>query len=273
MIHLSTLRSLIRKLGLRAVVSPLVNLVEEWRFRQLGRYQVSQTLPGTLVFYGFGKQVTLSGLPPAQCELGLSPHERATILTVLSRVTNGGCVWDIGANVGFYTRLMSEVVGDKGQVFAFEPNKATFQELQQHVAGLRNTTTICKGLSDTDGVASFAAPADHSSASRIMSDATKAADSLSEIIIRRGDTMVEQEALPVPHFAKLDVEGHELQALRGMTRLLSHPDFRCILVEVHFSLLEEAGQGDAPSLIKKLLHQCGLTRQQWISRSHLLAEK
>ena len=82
-----------------------------------------------------------------------------------------------------------------------------------------------------------------------------------------------QGGVQVPRFAKVDVEGHELQALRGMAGVLSDPGFRCVLVEVHFSLLEEAGQSSAPGAIQKLLHDCGLTRQQWISRSHLLAEK
>lgn len=273
MIHFSFLRSLIRRLGLRALASPLVTLVEEWRFAQLGRYQVHQSAPGTLVFQGFGKHITVSGLPEAQCELGLSPHERATIIAVLSRLSIGDCAWDVGANVGFYTRLMAAVVGDSGRVFAFEPNAVTYQELQANAAGLSNTTLISKGLSDTDGVASFAAPADHSSASRIMSDSTKAEGRLEQIDITCGNTLLDQGMLPLPRFAKVDVEGHELQALRGMTRVLSNPSFRCILVEVHFSLLEDAGQSNTPSLIQKLLNECGLVRQQWVSRSHLMAEK
>lgn len=273
MIHLASLRSVVRRLGLRSLVSPLVTLIEEWRFRQLGRYQVEQTTPGTLVFTGFGRQVSMSGLPRAQCELGLSSHERATILAVLSRASSGDCVWDVGANVGFYTRLLSAVVAESGRVFAFEPNASTFQELQEHVAGLGNVTAVCQGLSDEDGVASFAAPADHSSASRIMSDTAKAAGELAQIVICRGDTLMRQGGVQVPRFAKVDVEGHELQALRGMAGVLSDPGFRCVLVEVHFSLLEEAGQSSAPGAIQKLLHDCGLTRQQWISRSHLLAEK
>ena len=273
MIHLSFLRSLIRRLGLRALVNPLVKLVEEWQFAQLGRYEVHQPAPGTLVFQGFGKHITLSGLPDAQCELGLSPHERATIVAVLSRLSIGNCAWDVGANVGFYTRLMAAVVGDSGRVFAFEPNASTHQELQKNAAGLSNVTLIDKGLSDTDGVASFAAPADHSSASRIMSDSVKAEGRLEQIDITCGNTLLDKGMLPLPLFAKLDVEGHELQALRGMTHVLSNPSFRCILVEVHFSLLENAGQGDAPSMIRKLLNECGLVRQKWISRSHLMAEK
>jgi len=127
MIHLASLRSVVRRLGLRSLVSPLVTLIEEWRFRQLGRYQVEQTTPGTLVFTGFGRQVSMSGLPRAQCELGLSSHERATILAVLSRTSSGDCVWDVGANVGFYTRLLSAVVAESGRVFAFEPNASTFK--------------------------------------------------------------------------------------------------------------------------------------------------
>jgi FkbM family methyltransferase len=252
---------------------PFVAIVENWRYSRLGTYEVTQPVPGTLVFKGFGKHVTLPALPQAQCELGLSPHERATILAVLSRIPSGSVAWDVGANVGFYTRLMSEVVGNEGRVIAFEPNIETFAELTAHTAGTTNISAICKGLSDQNGHASFATPADHSSASRIMSDTASVADDMVQITTVKGDTLVEDGGGAVPHFIKLDVEGHELRALNGMQRVLSSSGCCCVLVEVHFSLLEQGGFPHAPHTIRKLLVNCGLKKQQWISRSHLLAER
>lgn len=272
MIHSTFVRTLVRRLGLRSIFMPFVAAMERRSLDRLGHAEVKQLQPGTLEFTGFGKTVILRDLPPSQCELGLSPHERPTMIAVLSRIPIGSTVWDVGANVGFYTRLMSAVTGDMGRVIAFEPNALTFMELNQNLGHVRNVTTVCKGLSNADGTANFATPVDHSSASRIVTTNTPMADDLTTITTSRGDTLV-TEGLPVPSFIKVDVEGHELQALQGMNALLTSRECRCVLIEVHFTLLENVGQSHAPKQIRELLMQCGLTRQQWIARSHLLAER
>ena len=41
----------------------------------------------------------------------------------------GDCVWDVGANVGYYTRSFCDRVGDAGFVFAFEPSPANYVRL------------------------------------------------------------------------------------------------------------------------------------------------
>lgn len=273
MIHHTFLRSLIRRLGLRSLLLPLLSRIEEHRLRHLGHYVSKATAEDTVEITGFNKTISLENLTPEHLELALSHHERPTMTAVLSRVPEGGVAWDVGANTGFYTRFMSAVAGGSGSVFAFEPNSSTFADLRQNLDGFKNVTLLCLGLSDKDGVAAFAAPTEHSSAGRVVSSASEPAGSIATITTNRGDTLIQNHGWPVPVFIKVDVEGHELHVLQGMKDLLSNKACMCVLVEVHFSLLAASGEPHAPSEIQSLLSTCGLARQKWIARSHLLAER
>ena len=48
---------------------------------------------------------------------------------LLGSVSRGECVWDVGANVGYFTRQLADRVGESGCVVAFEPFKSTFDRL------------------------------------------------------------------------------------------------------------------------------------------------
>ena len=57
-------------------------------------------------------------------------------------VSEGDWVLDVGANVGHYTRLFSNLVGKSGRVLAIEPNPDTFAFLANNVADLPNVTAL-----------------------------------------------------------------------------------------------------------------------------------
>ena len=48
---------------------------------------------------------------------------------IIEELHQGDLVWDVGANVGFYTKVFAERVGETGCVFAFEPAPATYEKL------------------------------------------------------------------------------------------------------------------------------------------------
>jgi FkbM family methyltransferase len=132
------------------------------------------------------------------------------------RVAEGGVVFDIGANAGFYTLLASVLVGPQGRVFAFEPVPGNLRCLKEHlrINGIKNVSVIEGAVSDCDGVASFE-EGPNNSMGRLAPGGRLAVRTVSlDEMVRRGE-------LPPPDCIKIDVEGGEMLVLTGARVLLA----------------------------------------------------
>ncbi|MBK7140367.1 MAG: hypothetical protein IPH74_15715 [Bacteroidetes bacterium] len=54
---------------------------------------------------------------------------------------------DIGTNIGFYTEIVSKLVGSTGKIHAFEPDSLNFQRLQKKLLGCSNVNLVQKAVS------------------------------------------------------------------------------------------------------------------------------
>ena len=77
---------------------------------------------------------------------------------------------------------------------------------------------------------------------------------------------------PVPSIVKIDVEGFELEVIRGLVRLLPLPQVRAVFVEVHFQTLATRGVPYAPAEMTRLLTSHGYD-VKWIDPSHFVGRK
>lgn len=179
----------------------------------------------------------------------------------------GDRVWDVGANVGYYTRLFAGRVGEQGHVFAFEPSPMNFQRLATACAGLRNATLLPCGLGREDGKLCFQQGADDLGATSRIVDS--AADGVN-VEIRSGASLLAGGAAALPNAIKIDVEGFELEVLEGLADALRQPPLRMIGVEVHFGILQQRGMALVPQQIESLLQRNGFT-VSWPDSSHILA--
>jgi FkbM family methyltransferase len=142
--------------------------------------------------------------------------------SMLSRLVAGGdWVVDVGANVGFYTKRLAELVGPEGQVLAFEPVPETFVLLANNVESccLSNVTLFNAALSETTGVAGMSIPNFSDTGQRNLYQAhiTSPADSELRILT------LSLDAIQIPttvRLIKIDAEGHELSVLKGMQKTL-----------------------------------------------------
>ena len=127
----------------------------------------------------------------------------------------GAVVYDIGANVGYYSLLASELVGAKGKVVAFEPLPRNLVFINQHVAlnHLGNVTVIDAAVSDASGEAYF-----NLGASSAMGHLAESG----EITVKKVclDEMLAEGSLQPPDYMKVDVEGAEFEVLKGARKLL-----------------------------------------------------
>lgn len=142
------------------------------------------------------------------------PHIAATVRGL---VKEGWVAYDIGANVGFHSMLMSRLVGANGRVFAFEPNSENCRLilLAAEHNGAANVTLLPIALSDTRGWAYFSC--------HIGSNGGFVSE---QFVTSRGHGTViptftlDELSLPAPDLIKIDVEGAEYKALKGAERTL-----------------------------------------------------
>lgn len=78
----------------------------------------------------------------------------ATETAFLKRIVKSGdTVLDVGANIGYFTVLLSLLVGPSGRVFGIEPTQSTYEQLVKNVEINRlDNVTLCRvALSDKSG--------------------------------------------------------------------------------------------------------------------------
>jgi FkbM family methyltransferase len=134
-------------------------------------------------------------------------------------VNSGNWVLDVGANVGQYTAKFSKLIGPTGRVIAFEPVPRTFELLAANTAQLpiQNVTLINAAASDSVHIAGITIPKfDTGLDNYYMANLTKEPTELSVMCLPI-DTLNIPEHITL---IKIDVEGHEISALKGMEQLL-----------------------------------------------------
>jgi len=184
-----------------------------------------------------------------------------------SALRQGDCVWDVGANIGYYTKLFSDRVGELGQVFAFEPSPVNFKRLVSACASIGNATLFPYGLGAEDGKFRFQQGADELGAtSRIVETESEGMT----VAIRSGTSLISSGEAPVPNAIKIDVEGFEYEVLEGLREYIQSPQLRLIGIEVHFHILKERGIPQIPQQIEVLLNSNGFS-VSWSDSSHIIA--
>jgi FkbM family methyltransferase len=148
------------------------------------------------------------------------PKSAEQELSYLDRIVPEGAVTvDVGANCGLYTRKLARL---SRQVYAFEPSHQMADLLRRTSAP--NVSVHEIALSDQTGNAELFIPQDGhemiyglASLEPAVSASSKAVASVN-VPTARLDTIVQQDVA----FVKIDVEGHELNVLKGAVELLEH---------------------------------------------------
>ena len=165
-----------------------------------------------------------------------------------SAIKPGMTVLDIGANIGTLTILFSSLAGAAGKVVAVEPDPDNFRLLRKNVEENGCSNVQCRNLAaaDSDGTLRLFRSEEHHGDHRIYDSG----DGRASVEVGRSsvDNMLGDGA--AADFVKMDVQGAEMLALKGMERTLRNSPDVTVLCEFSPSLLRKAGSGP-DELLKK----------------------
>ena len=156
-------------------------------------------------------------------------YERPVALLLENIIERSSIILDIGANTGYFT-LIAANKAKAGTVFSFEPVKELFQKLQKNIDEntLHNVeiNQLAVGEDDEDGVI-FISGSDNLGMSSLRPPENFAGVSQPVRTIRLDNWITEKKIKSID-IVKVDIEGSELFALKGMDETLSK--FKPVLI-------------------------------------------
>lgn len=156
---------------------------------------------------------------------------------VLDHVRTGDLVIDLGANMGWYTHILSRAVGTEGQVVALEPNRENFRVLEANrdLNDWQNAIVLNMAAGDRRDTVWLHEPKDVNRGDSRIYDAGASHDVAYEVPLISLDQLMQDLALDPAkiRFIKIDCQGAEPLILQGMVSCLSAmPTGSCMLMEI-----------------------------------------
>lgn len=142
----------------------------------------------------------------------------------------GDVVLDIGSNIGYYTLIAADCVGETGQVFAFEPDPSNFDLLQKNIRvnNYSNVTLVQKAVANENGSTKLFLSTFNNGDHRLY-DSSEGRDSIIIDVVRLDDFFADFKR-PI-NFIKIDIQGAEEKAFQGMKNLLQNNQELNMIVE------------------------------------------
>jgi FkbM family methyltransferase len=182
----------------------------------------------------------------------LMTKEPDTIFWLKNYVNAQETLFDIGANIGIFSLYAAKHRG--ARVYAFEPESSNYYLLNKHIYlnGLDEKIQAYNiALNDTNTLSSLNLRKWEPGGS--INNFGEARDHFHEAfspVFKQGviglslDSLISNFELPAPHHIKIDVDGNELQILKGMRETLKNPVLKTIAVEVNVNLADTGDMHD-----------------------------
>lgn len=186
-------------------------------------------------------------------------YEKETVRLVKRLIKRGAIALDVGAHVGYYTRILARAVGSSGRVFAFEPHPETSRLLTKNTMRYRNVTVFRIAAADEErtltlydgqletGMSGLRDLEEYRQHTRQLSvEVTPRARQgypfrSFTVEARTIDQCLSELGVTSVNFVKMDIEGAEMKALKGMERLLSASPSVAMVMEFNPRLLQAFG--------------------------------
>lgn len=146
----------------------------------------------------------------------------------------GDILYDIGANVGFFSLIGARLVGPTGHVYAFEPAPENVATLKENAArnGFTNVTVLAKAAAASSGPGTLVLSDIPTVAWLSRDNEDEAQRPTLPVELSAVDDLVASGEVAPPAVVKIDVEGAEIDVITGMTATIGkHRPI--ILCEMH----------------------------------------
>jgi len=222
------------------------------------------------------KNVNLGGLQVKACSLDRLLYLLFHKFEILGRedkslysliIRPGMQVVDVGANIGLLSMEFARLVGSNGHVYSFEPEPKLFNILEQNCRnnGFQNISCFNMAVGEKSGKSLLFRPALHLGDSRMFGEEKSQREKIAVNMSRLDEVLNHQHI----DFVKIDVQGYEMQVLKGMERLIEHSSRLSIMFEYWPQALRMAGT--RPEKLLEYLRDFDFQIYQ-LNREHKLSE-
>lgn len=160
-------------------------------------------------------------------------------------LTPGGIFIDVGAGIGYFSAIASDIIGASGQVHCFEPNPNNAGAIRKMIESNSNSNIILNdsALGADDGVQNYYMQHFSNSTANSMIDTfLENVDEVRNVRTRRLDNYLEQKNIGTVSLIKIDVEGYEYYVLRGLAGFFEKTNCRPpIICEIGVPAYKKAG--------------------------------
>lgn len=180
-------------------------------------------------------------------------HEELATKVLRQELKKGMVVIDVGANLGYYTLLEASIVGNEGQVYAFEPFRKNFDMLTKNIKvnGYKNVKAYCKAVSTKSGTSKIALTdasnwgsmldiSDEIISKYMKQKMHKLVREVTKVDTVSLDEFLNKEGVNQVNFIRMDIEGYEVEAIKGMINTLKNtlPPLK-LFFEIHNKVFDD----------------------------------
>jgi FkbM family methyltransferase len=214
-------------IGFKRNLSGVGHLARFYTRNELVPY-IKAKLIENLTFYADPRHYT------DQIILRTQQYEFQVKLALISSIKHDDVFWDIGANTGYHSMVVKKL-SPRTEVVCFEPNPEVFLRLEYN---LRSNALECLLFPVALGANVILQQLNvvvngNSGLTTLIQDPNAHYDFQMQAMTFTGDFFVSNLFVSSPNIVKLDVEGFELEVLRGMSRILESGSLRTIIFEAH----------------------------------------
>ncbi len=210
----------------------MVNIYQRLSNKLIGNEEVAVHIHGQTMYVDSAFGLTLKSA-------GTYMSESLMTEIFTKVVTEGMTVVDVGAYVGYYTLIAARAVGEKGRVFAFEPEPSNYQIMLKNIRLNKhlNVTPVQKAVSDKTGRIKLFLAKDASGHSTVCENPDQRSIQVDSTTL---DNFIGGQ-IPQIHVIKIDVEGAEGAVLKGMRHIIDKNPDLIIFTEFCPGIMKEAG--------------------------------